>query len=182
METEAELMLPIILENGINKYFSGLENLSTFQQRFVVVTITLFLIASLYIIHSFRPKSLKRIVKKSENIPIDEFLELRNKKKGRKLASEKCNVPGVYILHNHTKHMYYVGQAYKIISRVNSHFTGKGNGRVYADYVQGDRFTVRFVTLKKSKEKNLNDLERKYILKYRANETGYNRTKGNVSK
>lgn len=171
--------MPIYLSDTIEDMISSLGVLTPVQLRFVMITAALFLVMLLYIILGFRPKSLKRVVRKSTVIPIDEFLNLRNEKKGRKLASEKCNVPGVYILYNRTKHMYYVGQAYKIISRVNSHFTGKGNGRVYADYASGDRFTVRFITLKKSREKNLNDLERKYILKYKANETGYNRTKGN---
>ncbi len=75
--------------------------------------------------------------------------------------------------------MYYVGQAQHMVSRANNHFTGKGNGRVYADYDHGDRFTIRFVPLKKSRFKNLNDLERYYIKKYDALEMGYNRTKGN---
>lgn len=131
---------------------------------------------------SFKSKSLKDIVNNSKKIPIDTFLELRNKKNGKKLASEVCNVPGVYVLYNSTKHMYYVGQARKIISRVNSHFTGKGNGRIYADYACGDKFSVRFVTLKGSGEKSLNNLERKYIEKYNAAENGYNRTRGNFTK
>ncbi len=159
----------------------GIEHLPESRQLMLYgISILIFLGLVLSII-SLRPKTLKRIIWKSIEIPIEEFLELRNKKKGNKLASQKCNVPGVYILHNKTKHMYYVGQATHIVSRVNSHFTGKGNGRIYADYAHDDRFYVRFVTLKKSHMKNLNDLERKYIEKYKANETGYNRTKGNIT-
>ena len=46
--------------------------------------------------------------------------------------------PGVYLLYNHTKKIYYVRQSRSVYSRVNNHFTGHGNGDVYADYKYGD--------------------------------------------
>ncbi|MCR5213045.1 MAG: GIY-YIG nuclease family protein [Eubacterium sp.] len=147
----------------------------------MLVTIVIFCIIIILLLHSIRPRTLRKIIKTSKEISIDEFLELRNKKsgEGKKLASEKDDVPGVYIIHNHSKRKYYVGQANKIISRANSHFTGKGNGRVYADYSYGDRFTIRFVPLKGSGIRDLNRLERIYIKRYKAYSLGYNRTKGN---
>jgi excinuclease UvrABC nuclease subunit len=54
-------------------------------------------------------------------------------------------VSGVYILNNVTKGMYYIGQAKSIFDRVNQHFTGKGNGDVYADYKYGSVFTITLV-------------------------------------
>ncbi len=147
----------------------------------MVIGITLVILFALFFsINLFSTNSLKGIIRNSREISVNKFLRLRNEKgKGNRLASNKIDVPGVYIIHNHTQKMYYVGQAQHIVSRANNHFTGKGNGRVYADYAHGDRFTIRFVTLKRSRAKNLNDLERYFIKKYNALEMGYNRTKGN---
>ena len=145
--------------------------------------VILLFFAFIFTLRSLRPKTLKEIIRTSKEIGIEQFLNLRNKKKGKgkKLASDSADVSGVYIIHNRSKRKYYVGQAKHIVSRANSHFTGKGNGRVYADYIYGDRFSIRFVALKGSREKDLNSLERKYIKKYRARENGYNRTKGNFA-
>ena len=155
-----------------------------FETLFMVITVLLFTLIIIILLFSMRPKSLRKIIKQSRDISIDEFLELRNKKsgEGKRLASEKDDVPGVYIIHNHTKHKYYVGQARKMVSRANNHFTGKGNGMVFADYTYGDRFTIRFVALKGSGVRDLNRLERIYIKRYNAYSIGYNRTKGNKGK
>ena len=102
---------------------------------------------------------------------VKEFFELRKK--------NPENFTGVYILNNTTKHKYYVGQAIRIFSRVNNHFTGKGNGDVYADYKYKDNFTVRLMPLSKSGYNSLDKLEKDMIAKFRANTTGYNKTAGN---
>lgn len=159
-------------------------DLSLDRQIALIVMAVLLVSVFIFTLRSLRPRTLKDIIKTSKEIGIEEFLSLRNKKKGKgtkKLASDTADVSGVYIIHNRSQRKYYVGQAKHIVSRANSHFTGKGNGRVYADYVHGDRFFIRFVSLKGSGEKDLNSLERKYIKKYRARETGYNRTKGNFA-
>ena len=166
-----------------NLFIPAPETLS-YDQKVALLLMGLILLGSFFFSAlSLKPKSLKKIVKSSKEIGVEDFLKLRNKKKGKgkKLASDSADVSGVYIIHNRSKRKYYVGQAKHIVSRANSHFTGKGNGRVYADYIYGDRFSIRFVALKGSREKDLNSLERKYIKKYRARETGYNRTKGNFA-
>lgn len=86
---------------------------------------------------------------------------------------------GVYILYNSTKNMYYVGQGKNVLTRVNSHFTGHGNGDVYADYKYGDKFTIKMIELEKSGFSTLNELERNTIMTYDAYSKGYNRTRGN---
>lgn len=159
------------------------KDLSLDRQIILMLMVILLFFAFIFTLRSLRPKTLKEIIRTSKEIGIEQFLNLRNKKKGKgkKLASDSADVSGVYIIHNRSKRKYYVGQAKHIVSRANSHFTGKGNGRVYADYIYGDRFSIRFVALKGSREKDLNSLERKYIKKYRARENGYNRTKGNFA-
>lgn len=148
----------------------------------LAITIIAFLLT---ITSNFRKKrkvkrKIKKLARNKKEISPEEFFQLRKKKgKGREYLSNKYNFSGVYILYNYTKKMYYVGQAQKIFSRVNSHFTGKGNGDVYADYKYGDRFGIRMIALKKSKYKNLNDLERDAIETYSAYSRGYNKTRGN---
>lgn len=91
----------------------------------------------------------------------------------------KKNFAGVYILFNQSKGMYYVGQGKQVFSRVNAHFTGKGNGDVYADYKYGDKFTIKMIALENSGFSTLNELERNTIAKYNAYYKGYNKTRGN---
>ena len=87
---------------------------------------------------------------------------------------------GVYVLHNLTKDMYYVGQSIKVIDRVGQHLTGHGNGDVYADFKYGDEFEVSTLSLVGSGYASLNDLERETIAAYDAYDHGYNRTAGNA--
>ena len=91
--------------------------------------------------------------------------------------------PGLYkktnILYNKTRNMHYVGQAQSVLSRINQHLTGHGNGDVYADYKFGDKFTITSVRLKGSGFATLNELERHAISVYNAYSKGYNKTRGN---
>ena len=75
--------------------------------------------------------------------------------------------------------MYYVGQAKKLFFRINQHFTGHGNGDVYADYKAGNSFKMMIIPLADSGYKDIDLLEKDMIKKYRAYECGYNKTKGN---
>ena len=97
----------------------------------------------------------------------EEFFRMRKTSfggRGRPSYALTQNFAGVYILHNKTKNMYYVGQGQQILNRVNAHFTGKGNGDVYADYKYGDVFTIRMIALKNSGFSTLNELERNTIM------------------
>ena len=103
----------------------------------------------------------------------DEFFRLRN---GNQQSGD---VVGVYVIHNISKDMYYVGQAKRLFFRINQHFTGHGNGDVYADYKYGDEFKIKLVTLNESGYSDLDKLEKDLIAKYDAYNSGYNRTSGN---
>lgn len=96
-----------------------------------------------------------------------EFFKMRSKSfggQGRSLYSNNYNFSGVYILHNKSKDLYYVGQA---------------NGDVYADYKYGDQWTIKMIALEKSGFKSLNELERNAIDTFDAYRKGYNKTWGN---
>ena len=107
-----------------------------------------------------------------DGVPVKEFLAVYN-------ALRQSDFTGVYVLHNLTKDMYYVGQSIKVIDRVGQHFTGHGNGDVYADFKYGDEFEVSTVSLVDSGYGSLNDLERDTIAAYDAYNNGYNKTAGN---
>lgn len=85
---------------------------------------------------------------------------------------------GIYVIHNTTKDMHYVGQSVRVVGRVTQHFTGHGNGDVYADYKYGDDFTINVVSLYESGYESLDALERDAIRAYAAYDCGYNRTRG----
>lgn len=65
---------------------------------------------------------------------------------------------GCYVLKNLTNGMVYVGQAKYVPQRVNAHFTGKGNGDVYADYRYGNPFEIRMVDVMATGYRRLDDL------------------------
>ena len=112
----------------------------------------------------------------------EEFFRIRNSSnggRGKKHISTKYDFTGIYILFNHTKNMYYVGQGKKVFQRVNNHFTGHGNGDIYADYKYGDSFTIKMIALENSGFSTLNELERNAIMTYDAYSHGYNKTRGN---
>lgn len=71
----------------------------------------------------------------------------------------------------------YVGQSRNVLARVAQHIHGKGSPDVYYDFRFGDPFTVHLIPLEGSPYTNLSDMERDMIRKYRAYESGYNRTR-----
>ena len=153
-----------------------------------IIVITLIFICAVVLIsilHYSRKQQarIKRKVRGLANNTLemtpDEFFTLRSTSfggKGSPSFALTMNFAGVYILFNATKNMYYVGQGKEVLNRVNSHFTGKGNGDVYADYKYGDKFTIKMIALKNSGFSTLNDLERNTILTYDAFASGYNKT------
>lgn len=108
-----------------------------------------------------------------EGVPADDFLA------GRHVFKADGEITGCYVLHNVTNDKYYVGQSTKVIGRVTQHFTGAGNGDVYADYKYGCKFEVHIIPLVGSGCNSLNELERQAIFTYDAFNKGYNRTRGN---
>lgn len=112
----------------------------------------------------------------------EEFMKMRKTSfggRGRPSYALTQNFAGVYILYNKTKNMYYVGQGKEVLNRVNAHFTGKGNGDVYADYKYGDIFTIKMIAFSTSGFSSLNELERNTIMTYNSYANGYNKTRGN---
>lgn len=127
-------------------------------------------------------KSIKGLAENALEMTPEEFFIMRKTSfggRGRPSYALTQNFADVYILFNSTKNMYYIGQSKEVLNRVNAHFTGKGNGDVYADYKYGDKFTIKMIALEKSNCKTLNELERNTIMTYDAFASGYNKTHGN---
>lgn len=81
----------------------------------------------------------------------------------RKALTQQGEITGIFIVHNATKDLYYVGQSAKAIDRAAIQFLGRGNCDVDADYKYGDSFNVRIVPLSESGYESLNDLKRAAI-------------------
>lgn len=143
----------------------------------------IFLVLLIRIIRTVSIKEkINKLADNTLEVTPQEFFKIRNSSnggRGKKHISTQYDFAGIYILFNHTKNMYYVGQGKKVFQRVNNHFTGHGNGDVYADYKYGDNFTIKMIALENSGFSTLNELERNAIMTYGAYSRGYNKTRGN---
>lgn len=81
----------------------------------------------------------------------------------RKALTKQGEITGIYIVHNATKDLYYVGQSAKAIDRAAIQFLGRGNCDVYADYKYGGSFNIRIIPLSGSCYESLNELKRAAI-------------------
>ena len=98
----------------------------------------------------------------------------------RKLYGEtQGDFVGVYIFHNLNNDKYYVGQAKRVLYRINQHLTGYGNPDLYHDYLNNHTFEVHIIKLVESGYEDLDKLERDLIVKYDSYRSGYNRNSGN---
>lgn len=136
--------------------------------------------------HFFHKRRIRRqlaaLASNALEITPMEFFDIRNtriRSKGNALYSKQFDYPGVYVLYNYTRDLPYVGQGARLLERVNKHFTGYGNGDVYADFKYGDSFTIKTISLFESGYVSLNELERHMIHLYDAYNRGYNKTRGN---
>lgn len=160
-------------------------NIFVITLSIIVIPSIIFAIAIAYVDYNKKEEireQIKNLTNYSFEMTAEDFLKMRKKSfggKGRPCYALKMNFEGVYIILNVTKNKYYVGQSKKVLNRINAHFTGKGNGDVYADYKYGDKFKIRAIALEKSGYDTLNKLEKDTIYTYAAFAKGYNKTRGN---
>ena len=116
----------------------------------------------------------KQITSHNNFIPIHQFIN-----RYRNNVSKKIIAPGVYIIWNKTKNLYYIGQSYNIFKRVaGGHFDLKcqcKNLLFYDDYKNHNKFFVTFIECERQ---NLNKIERETIQLY--SKHLYNKTHGNI--
>ena len=154
------------------------------EESFIWMYVLLIILACVIpIVRTINIKNkIKDLADNVLEITPQEFFKIRNASnggRGNKHISTQHDFEGVYILYNHTKNMYYVGQGKKVFQRVNNHFTGHGNGDVYADFKYGNEFTIKMIALENSGFSTLNELKRNTIITYNAYAKGYNKTRGN---
>ena len=154
----------------------------TSQTKIILSAAALYLLFLLW--RRIRSRSVKgrvrALARNAVEMSPEEVFRLYKASRDKKgYLSRKYDYPGVYILYNRSRSMYYVGQAASVLSRINQHLTGHGNGDVYADYKYGDRFVITSIRLRGSGFASLNELERHAIAVYKADSTGYNKTRGN---
>ena len=153
----------------------------SFEIRFFFLALTLSLL--LYLLFPGKDRrsiqKIRKLAAQELEVTPEEFFTIRNDREGREYISSGFRFEGVYIIHNKTKNKYYVGQGTSVMDRISQHFSGYGNGDVYADYVHGDHFGIQALALEHSGFKDLDELERYTIRTYKAYEKGYNRTRGN---
>ena len=89
------------------------------------------------------------------------------------------NVTGVYVLHNLTKNICYVGQAKSTHKRLLQHLRRDGCAEAYDDYQHGDKFLITIHPFKDDNFDTLDAQERYYIAKHDSYHNGYNKTSGN---
>ena len=121
--------------------------------------------------HEELARHFDSFLSQSKSVTPNEFFQIKGEQTG--------DVVGVYIIHNESKDMYYIGQAKRLFFRINQHFTGHGNGDVYADYKYGDDFAIKIIPLADTGYEDIDLLEKDMIQKYDAYHRGYNRTRGN---
>ena len=149
----------------INKYIR-LEYWPYYVGAIALITVSCILLAT------HKKRKLHRIALHAETWTVDEFLEWKR-------CNFRVDCPGCYILYNKKRRIYYVGQSIHIGSRVFAHFTGHGNGHVFADYQKGHEFRIKLIPLAKSGYRALNPMEKELIRYYHAFTHGYNKTRGN---
>lgn len=142
----------------------------------ILIYIIIKIIAKQSEIKRKEEEKIRIVIEGKGSLSVSDFFRIRNSYKGH---LQDFDFMGCYILKNITKNKCYVGQSKHVTQRINTHFSGKGNGDVYVDYRIGDIFEIYMIDITKTTYRRLDYLERYLIQLYNSNITGYNKTKGN---
>lgn len=83
---------------------------------------------------------------------------------------------GVYVVHNTTRDMYFVGSGQTVINHAVQSFCRSNDTGLYHDYKNGDRFKVSMFAVDKSEYAGINAARQAVIKQYNAYPHGYNLT------
>ena len=172
----AHLKLPIKVSQNMEVYRPGENELlwNSLIIPMIVVTV-IWLIAEFFFAHRAKMRSharMEALKSKSSDVTPEKFL---NKRMWVTDKGDKVDFTGVFVLHNLSKDKFFVGHSIHVLERVRQHFTGHGNGDVYADWKMGDKFIISTLSLVDSGHKDLNELEQEIIEAYDARNHGYNK-------
>lgn len=110
----------------------------------------------------------------------EELIRLRTKTERTALRME--NFAGIYVIYNHVRNMFYIGQALNLFDRAYEHFKpNKGSKEIYEDYTYGDDFYISLIRLENTSLSTLNELEDNAIRAFDSLiPNGYNKNSGNL--
>ena len=140
----------------------------------IVVTV-IWLIIEFFFAHHAKVRNharMKTLKSKSSDVTPEEFFNKRMRVTDK---GDEGDFTGVFVLHNLSKDKFFVGHGIHVLERVRQHFTGHGNGDVYADWKMGDKFIISTLSLVDSGRKNLSELEQEIIEAYDVRKHGYNK-------
>ena len=149
--------------------------------EYASICVAAFMIGFLLIgfIRRYRSKDakLRNKIESGKFIGSNEFYNHWIIERG-KVGYKYMDTPGCYIIlifdkpvRRNNFHRYkevYIGQSIHVMERVRQHFTGHGNGDVYADIKYGKSVYVRIVPCKKN---GLNKMEKNLIRAFHATES-----------
>lgn len=122
---------------------------------------------------------MDNLVNSSITMSVKEFLEIRSRAMMK--DSNVHDFTGIYILENLTHDKFYIGQSISLYKRAGQHFIKEGSNGIYEDYMNGDEWTVKLISLANSGFNSINALEKHFIKYYKSTHNGYNRTVGNIN-
>ena len=91
----------------------------------------------------------------------------------QRIAPYKTDFPGVYVIQNKTKKMFYVGKSKNIFNAINKQFIGQGNQNIYADWKLGDKLTIKTQSLGYIDSSNLDEEVSRLKIEYSKTMTKY---------
>lgn len=133
---------------------------------FLLIFLELFLFIDVLLLVSTASRQQKEVLNLRQSLLEDDSQIAASAEEfmsRRKALIQQGEVTGIFIVHNATKDLYYIGQSAKAIDRAALQFLGRGNFDVYADFKYGDAFNVRIVPLSTSGYESLNELKRTAI-------------------
>ena len=116
---------------------------------------------------------------------------LKHRNNNERITKGVENFEGIYIIHNITIDIYYIGQSLKVLDRVIQHFSkdlrriknnvSDGFPVIYSDFKSGNEFSISLIPIEKTNFSTLNELEDNAIRAYKSLvPNGYNRNSGNL--
>lgn len=124
-------------------------------------------------------EELDKLITQREKFTPQQLIGLRTV--SQRKAQRVNNFSGIYIIHNKSKSIYYVGKAEKVFNRAYNHFIkDSGNMDIYTDFILGDEFQISLIPLDETSSSTLNELEGNAIVAYNSFRNGYNKVEGNI--
>lgn len=119
--------------------------------------------------------TFRKLKYSEEEVSIDEFMKMYNvrihnfdsKQDDIKLMKQ-YDFEGVYILHNCTRNIYYIGNSRKVFHKIERQFKGYEDPDVYNEWSRKHIFTVKIYRFEESNYSSINKLKNNLMNEYEA--------------